>query len=85
MEHDSNDYIKLHKFTTVNEKKVFKDRDCQMQFEPIGEAKEGFHLVVAGFVQYLVYGYWSGVCNIDGEKIEIDKVLGTVEHVKARF
>jgi hypothetical protein len=47
--------------------------------------KDGGHAIVVGFVQNLVYGYWSGTCTIDDQIITLKDVLGTVEHVRARI
>ena len=52
---------------------------------PKGVAQDGLHLIVMGMVQNLVYGWWSGTCSIDGQMYTFKEVLGTVEHVNARW
>ncbi|CDW71221.1 UNKNOWN [Stylonychia lemnae] len=85
IEYSEQDMMQTHKFKTTTINKAFKNRSCDLMFEPTGVAKDGIHIIVLGITQYLVYGFWSGFCEIDGLKIHFDKVLGTVEHVRARW
>ncbi len=81
-----------HLFITVSHKdRVFTDRSCDIRFDPImgKPIRSGFDMSIYVIVHEMVYGYFSGKCTIeDGKKIReirIDKVLGTVEHFRARF
>ena len=50
IEFDPSDYTKVHTFKTLeSELRVFKDRKCNLTFEPIGTAKDGVDLSVIGF------------------------------------
>lgn len=83
--YDEKDFMKGHIFVTAGER-VFKERYCNMTFTPLGVAKDGLHLGVIGMIQYLVYGFWSGECKVEGiAPIAVEKALGTVEHVRARW
>ena len=64
---------------------MFPERKCEFIFEPKAVAVDGQHFIVMGMIQKLIYGLWSGRCEIDGEVIEVKDVLGTVEHVNARW
>ena len=69
IEYDDKDMLKTHRFKTISDNRVFKNRSCDFTFEPTGLAKDGLHIIILGITQYLVYGFWSGVCEIDGQKI----------------
>ena len=56
-----------------------------MKFTPTGLVDDGLNLLVIKFMQHLLYGYFNGHCTIEGEVIKIENVLGTVEHVRARY
>jgi len=59
--------MKTHTFTTVPEaQRVYPGRSCSLTFTPVGTAKDGVHIAVAGMTQYLVYGLWDGECQLDG-------------------
>eukprot|EP00347_Sterkiella_histriomuscorum_P001772 403370742 len=79
------DFTKTHAFKTVSSSKVFPERSCDLKFQPVGTAKDGVHLIVFGVIQHLVYGMWSGTCLIDGQNVTFDNVIGTVEHIRARW
>ena len=85
IKYNPDNLLEIHTFKTITNHKIFSKRSCDLVFEPIGIAKDGLDAIVVGFVQYLVYGYWSGKCDIDGKIVTLDKSLGTVEHVKARM
>ncbi len=46
---DEKDFMKVHEFNTVKEEyRVYKNRECNLTFTPVGTAKDGLHLAVAG-------------------------------------
>ena len=82
---DNYNFKKEHAFQTVADRKYFPNRKCSVTFTPIGNARDGYHLFYLGFVQNLVFGYYNGECEIEGEKIVIENRLGAVEQVRARW
>ena len=49
LEYDEKDFMKVHTFTTVKEElRVYQNRSCSITFTPVGTAKDGVHLAVAG-------------------------------------
>jgi len=75
--------MKLHKYDTITQ--VYPSRKCKFTFTPKAVAVDGQHFIIMGMIQKLIYGLWNGTCDIDGEIIDIKNVLGTVEHVNARW
>jgi hypothetical protein len=66
-------------------RKVYKDRHCELEFKPNGKVEEGLNIVFFAFKQYLIYGYFYGYCDIDGERITLKRIFGHVEHVFSRW
>lgn len=66
-------------------KKIYPDRHCEFDFEPVGRFQDGVNAAVVAFKQDLIYGHFNGHCHIEGEKIEIKNAYGHVEHVFSRW
>jgi hypothetical protein len=84
----------MHYFRTIDAKdRVFTKRGCDLRFEPFtvgSQPREGRHYTFLSFIQDLLYGLYSGHCWLESEsgeirEIKLESVLGTVEHVKARW
>lgn len=86
-------YTLLHSFKTVDEKyRVFKKRGCELFFEPVKGVppRDGDDYVFYKFIQDFVYGHFTGTCKIELNnnkirEIKLNKVMGTVEHVSAKW
>ena len=52
LDYDPKDYLKPKVIRTANEdpsKRIFKDRNCELKFEPVGKVKEGLNLGAIAF------------------------------------
>jgi hypothetical protein len=89
MEYSKEDYMKPKLLKTIKDHphtpKVFPDRKCELSFNPTGKVESGVNALVIAMKQYLIYGYFEGFCEVEGERIRIDKVFGHVEHVFNRW
>ncbi|CDW84455.1 UNKNOWN [Stylonychia lemnae] len=87
IEYEESNIMQPQTFSTIKDLnlKIFKNRECQVKFTPLGVAEDGIHLIVYGITQNLVYGLYSGSCNIDGWIIQFKDQLGVVEHLNARW
>ena len=72
---DPNDFLKPWKITS-------SDNRFEMDFEPIIDRNSATNLLFIKSVQHQVFGYFSGFLILDnGEKIEIERLLGFAEDV----
>jgi len=81
---NQDDLMSRHQFQTVKEDKAW-DRWCEVEFVPQAVMKDGLDAFLLKFVQYMVYGQYSGKCVIDRKVYQFKNVLGGVEHVRARY
>ena len=91
MEYDPEDYLKPRKIRTktpqnLYQTKKFPERHCEVSFESVGTLKDGVNLVALSFSQTVVYGYFSGSCQLEeGRTVSFSKVFGHVEHMSTRW
>ena len=83
LDFNKDDFMQPHWFRT--QRTNFPDHGCDLVFESKGLSYDGLYAVFLGFQQYLMFGEYSGVCEVEGRVFKIDKVFGAVEHVRARF
>jgi len=89
------DLKQTHFFRTINpDDKIFPKRGCDLHFTPFTEgeqSKDGGHFLnLMSFTQHFLFGKYTGKCFVEwGEgavrEINIDGVVGAVEHVVARW
>ena len=68
--------------------RVYQNRECVLNFKPQSRkaiVEDGPYAIVLVFKQYLIYGYFNGYCEVDGEKILIENAFGHVEHLYSRW
>jgi hypothetical protein len=80
---------------TNDYKRIFPQNNCDLTFEPVfsnseqSMVEDGINLIFFAFKQYLIYGYFSGTCEVirDGKplKIPFDRVYGHLEYVYSRW
>jgi hypothetical protein len=82
----------LHFKTVDVPDRVFPRRGCDLRFDPFQDGRQprdGKHFSLLSFKQDLIYGHFSGTCTLENDGstrvIKLTQVLGTVEHVRARW
>jgi len=84
-----NYYSKKRAFTAEGDsthyKKAFPNRGCDLSFEPVEKFDDGVNAGLIAFKQHLIYGYFTGHCFVEEERVEIQKAYGHVEHVMSRW
>ncbi len=77
--HDEDNYLKPWRITSSDDR-------FEMEFTPILDRNSEFNLILLKSVQHQIFGYYSGFFVLDnGEKIEVEDVLGFAEEVYNRW
>jgi len=97
---DNRKYVAEKRFTTAEEtihhKRKFPHNNCDIYFSPVipnsdqSMVEDGVNVGLVSFKQFLIYGHFSGHCNLtdkDGKpfKVDIKHVYGHVEYVFSRW
>ena len=87
LDYYKDDYLSKKRVYTMpeTESKQYKGRSCDLEFTAVEKFEDGVNAAVVAMKQYLIYGYFTGHCTIDGEKLDIVKAYGHVEHVFSRW
>ena len=97
MDYYKDNYVTKKNLRTVKEsndttaggyRKKFKQRMCELSFEPLSSQAfldQGINLGVVAFRQQIVYGWFHGYCILERGKIEIIKAFGHVTHAFTRW
>ena len=97
---DNKKFVNDKRFITAEEsefhKRAIKHNDCDLTFEPVipnsdsSMVEDGQNFVFIAFKQYLVYGHFSGHCQLKAEdgtsfRVNIEHAYGHVEYVYSRW
>ncbi len=86
LDFDKEDYLKEKKLYSIDpQSRKFPKTHCDLTFTRNQLVEEGFDAILLAFKQFMIYGYYSGSCTVDGEEIKLDKVFGWAEHVYSRW
>lgn len=73
-------------FKTIDdERKIFSERKCQVNFKSDALFQEGINLVLIAQKRDYWLGTYDVTCTIDGELIKETGVRGFFEHVWSRY
>ena len=92
---DNQQYVSEKRILTAQEtpyhKRMFPSNACDLHFEPViasspqSMINDGLNLVLFAFSQRLVYGHFSGTCQVEGQTVKIERAYGHVEYVYSRW
>ena len=70
---------------TILEGRHFEANGCNLKYTAAYNNKEGVNLILLAHKRDVTYGYFDGICEVEGKEVKIERAWGFFELVFTRL